>query len=133
MKHGKTNNPKGRPRIFGERETISLALPGDLIKWADAMAKQAGISRTRLLTEVIDLVGGMCAFGFVRVTREETTFRQCPNPEIGRKWLKPEYQALAAGVTISSSHGKLERSGVARGFSVEDEMPSHVQAETDAA
>ncbi len=123
MPKGKTNNPNGRPRKFGERSTISLALRRELIDWTDAMALQAGLSRTQFLTEMIELFAAMSVLQFVQVTAEGTVFRQMPNPEISRSWLKAEYQSLAAGVTIRARTNQVVLGGVVNEKSVEVEKP----------
>jgi hypothetical protein len=51
----------GRPRIGKGAKTISLTVEKDLLKRADAYAKQHGISRARLIAQGLEVILGSAA------------------------------------------------------------------------
>lgn len=85
----KAAGKRGRPRQFGKRETISLALPVNFLEMADQLATLAGMSRTRFLIEQIGIALSLHG-QYIWSDATGTHFKVAPDLETLKRWYENE-------------------------------------------
>lgn len=92
MPAGVTNNPHGRPKEFGERKTVTVAMPPEAIRMLDIQARIAGISRNQLIMNYVSIGSWLDSSKHLRHNADKTvSFRPIQN----RKLLKEQVRSGA--------------------------------------
>lgn len=95
----------GRPREFKEEtKMISLKISAPLLTWVDAQAEFAGISRARLMNELLNISLCLQGIGMLEISKEHTCFRQVQDVELMREQLKPQWKHVADGLHVIFAH-----------------------------
>lgn len=85
---------RGRPRQFGDREVISVAIPNDLLGFLDFTAQEAGVSRTRLIIELLTIAMALKDNGKISVDAEGSHYTSVPDPVL---YMEVMRKAVAEG------------------------------------
>ena len=73
---------RGRPREFKEEtQTISLTIAKPTLEAMDSYAKEAGISRARVINELLCMANVLKDIGFIAIDDEGTEFHQLPKKQ----------------------------------------------------